>query len=326
MKKMKCCLAVLLALCMILCLAACGGPKDNGKEKLADVGYYTVTSVSDGEDAFDAEWLALLGADEWYLELREDGTGTLNMYDEEMKITWKPGSITMDGETMKYTLKGDTLTLTEDGAEIVFTRSTGKPAGGSAQQKNQTEGDGEPAGAEDSQPSGGGTSPVGSAIDGTITASTADLGIVINGTTVSYPWRYTDLVAAGVPDKVGVADYEIGPNTMYSVDVELEDRDYWVTLGYDNESSSSVVFSNTASDSIGLCSWADKPVDQGASIWGVRPGMTQDEVLAMFGTPDWEYSDGYEYIISFSDASDNGKFNVWFNENGLVRSVYLYAD
>lgn len=125
MIKPKRLLAMLLTLCMILCLAACGGGKEG---KRADVGYYTLTAMSEGSDSYDLDTLASFGTDTWYIDLQADHTGTLYLgEDDTEELTWVPGTITSNGDSVNYTLEGDTLTLAGDSYEMVFTRSVGTP-------------------------------------------------------------------------------------------------------------------------------------------------------------------------------------------------------
>ena len=63
-------------------------------------------------------------APEMYLELNEDGTGQLIMDDEDnQKVEWKEGVITVDGEDSKYTIKDGKLTLEEGDTTIVFEKA-----------------------------------------------------------------------------------------------------------------------------------------------------------------------------------------------------------
>ena len=56
-----------------------------------------------------------------YLDLLEDGTGTL-FVEEEMPVTWQDGKVTStaDNMTLSYTLEGDVLTLDMLEAQMVF--------------------------------------------------------------------------------------------------------------------------------------------------------------------------------------------------------------
>lgn len=117
--KAKGVLAAVLALLMALSLAACG------KEKTpADVGYYVLTSMAMEGMTMEGDILKQYEEETGtvtYLELREDGTGTLCVFGESGDLTWKPGEITADGETAPYTLEDGVLTLSVEGAAMVFT-------------------------------------------------------------------------------------------------------------------------------------------------------------------------------------------------------------
>ena len=175
-----------------------------------------------------------------------------------------------------------------------------------------------------SQPSVAGTSTVGTAVNGVITVSSADFAIVINGTTVSKPYRYADLVAAGVPADENVAGTQVSANGTYGVNLYLDEaQDYWISPNYYNYSASPISVADADADSISLCSYPETPVDQGVSIWGVKLGMTKDEVSAMFGAPSEEEGGDYRWEISVSDTGGTGSFMVWFNDAGLVSHIFL---
>ena len=114
---MKRVLAFILAMVMILSLAACGG-----KAETKDAGKYMLTSMKDGEEVIDLETLQLIGADGWYLELKEDGTGTLYLGDDDItELKWEDGVLEVDGEKVEYTREGDSITLVEEEASLTFT-------------------------------------------------------------------------------------------------------------------------------------------------------------------------------------------------------------
>ena len=128
---MKKILAILLAVAMIAALAACSGKT---KASYNDAGYYSVFSITeDGETMSQAE-LEELGL-EIYMELKDDGTGVINIAGDETRITWEDGSITNEGETKAYALAGGMLTLdlSEDGEEfiLIFKKGT-KPQNSSS--------------------------------------------------------------------------------------------------------------------------------------------------------------------------------------------------
>lgn len=140
--KAKRVLAAALALLLALSLAACG------KEKTpADVGYYVLTSMAMEGMTMEGDILKQYEEETGtvtYLELREDGTGTLCIFGESGDLTWKPGKITADGETVPYTLEDGVLTLSVEGAAMVFTLgekgSAGSSGGGLSGQKLPTPG------------------------------------------------------------------------------------------------------------------------------------------------------------------------------------------
>lgn len=95
-------------------------------EKPADIGYYTLTSMTEGGETYGLDILSMIGADSWYLELREDYSGTLSFGEADAgEISWTPGVLTADGDSIDYTLEGDSITIKEDDVEMVFTRSDG---------------------------------------------------------------------------------------------------------------------------------------------------------------------------------------------------------
>lgn len=114
---------LILTAMMLLTLVGCGGKKNS------DAGYYILTSMGEGEETLDEELLKQIGMyGKLYIELREDKTGVICI-DEEAPITWEPGVITGDGESVNYTLEGDVLTLEMEGSTMTFIRSEKGAAG-----------------------------------------------------------------------------------------------------------------------------------------------------------------------------------------------------
>ena len=111
---MKKILALTLVLVMVFALCACGGGKN------AAVGTWKLTGLFEGEEDYSA-YLAMLGMD-LTLVLNEDGTGTMEMMGEKIDITWADGKIMNEGESLSFSVDGDTLTITEEGERMVFTR------------------------------------------------------------------------------------------------------------------------------------------------------------------------------------------------------------
>lgn len=79
------------------------------QEGSAPVTYKAVTCISGGQ-ILDEELMDLIGG--CYLVLNADGSGKLYLFGEEMPITYTDTAITLDGEALTYTWKGETMVLT----------------------------------------------------------------------------------------------------------------------------------------------------------------------------------------------------------------------
>ena len=112
MKKL---VALCLVLVLVVAMVACGG---GGKNPA--VGTWKLTGLFEGEEDYSA-YLAMLGMD-LTLVLNEDGTGTMEMMGEKLDITWADGKIMNEGESLSFSVDGDTLTIAEEGERMVFTR------------------------------------------------------------------------------------------------------------------------------------------------------------------------------------------------------------
>lgn len=110
--------AMLTVFFLVFSITACGG-----KKVAPEVGKYKAISVEEGGTKIEGETLESLGMDVT-LELKEDGTGTMNFGGEEGPVEWKDGKIIdkSSGETtkIKYILKDNTITLSEDTMSIVL--------------------------------------------------------------------------------------------------------------------------------------------------------------------------------------------------------------
>ncbi|MDD6023244.1 MAG: hypothetical protein PUC06_03240 [Oscillospiraceae bacterium] len=133
---MKRVLALLLAMVLLLSLAACGGEAEgsaSSEVEESDAGLYMLTSMKDGEEEIDLETLQMIGADSWYLELREDGTGTLYLGEDNItELKWRNGVLKADGDRLEYTREGDTITLAVEESSLTFTLTNGEAPAASA--------------------------------------------------------------------------------------------------------------------------------------------------------------------------------------------------
>ena len=95
-----------------------------------DVGIYVLESSSDSEYTLSKEELALVDMEDFYIELRADGTGETYMEDF-VTFQWKDGNFyaltAPNTPVMTYTREGDLLTIEFDGLTMVFKRSDTKP-------------------------------------------------------------------------------------------------------------------------------------------------------------------------------------------------------
>ena len=107
-------------------------PTDSGDmtKTDTDVGIYVLESASDDEYTLSKEELALVDMEDFYIELRADGTGETYM-EEFVSFEWRDGNFyaLTDPNTpaMTYTREGDLLTIEFDGMTMVFKRSDTKP-------------------------------------------------------------------------------------------------------------------------------------------------------------------------------------------------------
>ena len=107
-----------------------GGDMTQTTQTDTDVGIYVLESASDSEYTLSKEELALVDMEDFYMELRADGTGETYMEDF-VTFQWKDGNFyaLTDPNTpaMTYTREGDLLTIEYDGMTMIFKRSDTKP-------------------------------------------------------------------------------------------------------------------------------------------------------------------------------------------------------
>ena len=87
----------------------------------SNAGKYTITSLSANGTELNLQDLAKAAGsslDEFYIELKEDGTGSINANGEAQNLTWDKKNITVDGEAVPYTVKGNELSIVQEGITI----------------------------------------------------------------------------------------------------------------------------------------------------------------------------------------------------------------
>ena len=112
MKKVLC--SALVAI-MLLCMTACGSK---------EAGHYDFYSMDMDGVQITAQSLKDMGAEmEMYIELEDDGTGTMVADGEEEEMGWGDGYIwpaSDPSDKVAFTVEGNELTIEYDGVEMVF--------------------------------------------------------------------------------------------------------------------------------------------------------------------------------------------------------------
>ncbi len=148
---MKKFLLVLLALVLCLGMVACGDKKDkdddsssassaaSGDASTGDsipnisvpddspvgdsaiAGKYMLYSVTSGETVIDQATLGSIGLDQCYVELKADGTFTM-VIDDTVEGTYNADekTMTVEDETISFTLNGDLLSLVDGTDTLTF--------------------------------------------------------------------------------------------------------------------------------------------------------------------------------------------------------------
>ena len=155
------------------------------------------------------------------------------------------------------------------------------------------------------------------AVDGGLDISKADLAIVVNGKSVPMPYHYGDLIAAGLPEHEDYADLKLNSGDFFTLNIYLdENEDYVVAPAYYNGSDSAVSINEAEAEEISITCWAEEPVDQNVSIFGVKFGMKRSEVHELLGDAAWEDDSGFQYPISVTDAELDGYLTININSSG----------
>lgn len=128
-KYLRSILCLLLALCMVMCFAACDKDEEEDEEEDSSIaGTYIIDSVEVGGEEVAAEDLADLGIteDSFYIILNKDGTGFACLDGDKTEIEWDDETLTADGESIEYTVKGNKLTIEMDGDKMTFKKTNKK--------------------------------------------------------------------------------------------------------------------------------------------------------------------------------------------------------
>lgn len=100
-------------------------PAEAEPEELQAGLYHLVGMTQEDEIMSTADLAAMAEMGfEMFIELRDDGTGVLNLYGETTEITWDEKGITANDETINYEWDGKYLVLTDDSTSITFSSMT----------------------------------------------------------------------------------------------------------------------------------------------------------------------------------------------------------
>lgn len=154
---------------------------------------------------------------------------------------------------------------------------------------------------------------VGKAVDGLLTLSTANLAIVINGNTVSMPYRLSDIISAGLTVDDFIQEMELAAGDFFNPNLFIdEDWNYGISPSYYNESDDTISITSAQAQEISMFTYEETPVDQNVSILGVKFGMTKADVINLLGDPMWSEGDYCEWQVSVSDGNLEGNFTIYF--------------
>lgn len=93
MKKLNKLITMFLAMTMSLVLVACSGNGRNKADTSKDAGVWLLSSMTADGETMDEEFLDSIGlVGMFWIELKEDGTGTISI-DQEYDLTWTPGKL-----------------------------------------------------------------------------------------------------------------------------------------------------------------------------------------------------------------------------------------
>ena len=128
-KYLRSILCLLLALCMVMCFAACSDDDDDEDEEsiAGNYAFHSMTSEGITMDADALETTLGATADEFFIILNKDGTGTICFAGEVEEITWDEEELTDSyGDSIAYTIDGNLLSLEVEGVEMTFKKTSKK--------------------------------------------------------------------------------------------------------------------------------------------------------------------------------------------------------
>ena len=109
---------IIIAIVTVVTIVALNKNEKDNPEVIQNkmIGIYELTNVVSADGSSSADDIALLKQYNLvvYLELKDDGVGTLNNYGEVMDITYTDSVINMYGNDYKYSQNDDIITINVD--------------------------------------------------------------------------------------------------------------------------------------------------------------------------------------------------------------------
>lgn len=121
--NLKVLIAIMLAIALLLVAVIIGTVRDGGVEPADITGSYELEAVEGNGDTGNLENMKSLGMT-ITLDVREDGTATMDLAGQRTEITYDADDMTMniDGSTIPFRYKDDKLRIEQNGLTMVFAR------------------------------------------------------------------------------------------------------------------------------------------------------------------------------------------------------------
>ena len=180
---------------------------------------------------------------------------------------------------------------------------------------------------ESSAPEGGASAAqeIAAAENGTLRFASANAAIVVKDTAVPMPYRFSELVSAGVPADDSIPEISLGAGDFFSPKLFLdENEDYVIIPAYYNGTDNALTVAEAEAGEITMATYASEPQDQDVSLLGVKFGMTRSEVTALLGEAAYEEDDALQWTVELTDGSQTGSFSVLFT-SGADDAVVMQA-
>lgn len=157
--------------------------------------------------------------------------------------------------------------------------------------------------------------------------TTEGLAVVIDDTVVPAPYYLEDLAAAGAPVPKDIMDGYISPDGYSVAELYLDEEEKVViSPEYYNSSDETIPITEAEALKIHMASSEAELKDRGVSIFGVKFGMTRDEVRELLGKPMWVF-DGVQYYwaLAVSDTGQEGELSVYFDDESKDSRVFMVS-